>query len=103
MQVLDITNNKIVSLPMMLAALSNLNRLVLSSNLIVTLPGPLIASLAPTLKILIIDSNQLELLPDEIGALQRLEKLSLKSNRIAALNPCVGKCRALQFLTLSQV
>ena len=52
-KVLDITNNRIEILPLMLTSLSNLNRLVLSTNLIVELPGPLLAALAPNLKILV--------------------------------------------------
>ena len=102
-KVLDVTNNKITSLPSMLQSLSNLNRLVLASNLLVEVPGHLLLSLSATLKILILDSNQLERVPDEIGALQRLEKLSLKGNRMVTLNPCIGKCLTLQFLNVSQV
>ncbi|GAX78144.1 hypothetical protein CEUSTIGMA_g5586.t1 [Chlamydomonas eustigma] len=101
-KVLDATNNKISAIPDFLIHLNSLQRLVLSSNLIQDVPGPVLISLAPTLRILLLDNNQIEKLPDEIGALWRLEKLSLKSNRLSHLNPNVGKCAALQFLTVSQ-
>ena len=51
----------------------------------------------------VVDGNRISSLPDEIGAMQKLEKLSLKGNRLATLNPRVGQCTALQFLTVSQV
>ena len=102
-KVLDATNNKIVALPIMLTQLTQLTRLVLASNLLVELPGPILLALSPNLKILVLDGNRIEQLPDEVGALLRLEKLSLKGNCMAALNPCVGKCVALQFLNIAQV
>jgi Leucine-rich repeat (LRR) protein len=101
-KVLDATNNKISTIPDFLIHLNNLQRLVLSSNLIQDIPGSVLISLAPSLRILLLDSNQIEKLPDEIGSLWRLEKLSIKNNSLSRLNPNLGKCTALQFLTISQ-
>mmetsp|Transcript_5339 Transcript_5339/g.11678 ORF Transcript_5339/g.11678 Transcript_5339/m.11678 type:complete len:290 (-) Transcript_5339:889-1758(-) len=101
-KVLDCANNKIVALGEQLCQLVNLQRLVLSGNLITSLPGDVCAAMSSTLKILILDGNSLTLLPDEVGRLSRLEKLSVQSNRLKKLTPSIGRCTVLSILIVSK-
>lgn len=77
-KVLDASNNQLSEWPSQLSSLTNLQRLVLASNAIPSIPGSALGPLAGSLKVLVLDGNALAALPDELGLLIRLEKLSLK-------------------------
>jgi Leucine-rich repeat (LRR) protein len=80
-----------------------LQRIVLASNRISSLPGHIIACLI-SLKHIDLTSNQLSELPDELCQLQKLERLLVGSNSLRRLpDGCVsslsGSC-PVSWLTL---
>lgn len=98
-KVIDATNNKLSQLPVYLPDMVHLQRLILSSNLIIHLP-PSIGSLS-NLKVLGLDNNQLQSLPDSIGQLSHLEKLTITNNHMSRLPASVGMLSELKFLVAS--
>ena len=120
---LDVTNNRLATLPPALAALTNLQRLVrplgafvaprrtactlmlaalqvLTQNALTALP-PAICGLTG-LKLLMLDGNALRSLPDELGALVRLEKLSVAGNALTALPDALGSLKSLKTLCVAR-
>ncbi|GKV35549.1 hypothetical protein SLEP1_g43802 [Rubroshorea leprosula] len=64
---LDLTNNKLVDIPMEISKLINMQRLILAGNLIERLPINL--GKLQSLKIMTLDGNQITSLPDECNIL----------------------------------
>jgi Leucine-rich repeat (LRR) protein len=98
-RVVDVSNNNLVELSPSLAALINLQRLVLANNRLTAFPAALCNF--PSLKILVLDSNGLHELPDEVSGLLRLEKLSANSNKLKALPAGLGNLKDLKSLSAS--
>jgi Leucine-rich repeat (LRR) protein len=66
--VLDASNNTLREVPaVLLAALPNLQRLVLANNALLALPGEGLMAMAASLKFLNLESNELTSLPAEVG------------------------------------
>ncbi|CAG5866966.1 leucine-rich repeat-containing protein 57 [Menidia menidia] len=78
---------------------SNLRTVDLSGNKIQTLP-PSIGNFL-LLKSLTLNSNRLTGLPGDIGKLKKLETLSLNGNLIQELPPSLGQLKALRTLSLA--
>ncbi|OVA07907.1 Leucine-rich repeat [Macleaya cordata] len=94
---LDLTNNRIVGIPMEIDKLIKMQRMVLVDNLIERLPVSL--GKLQSLKVLTLDGNQLTSLPDELGLLIRLEQLSITRNLLSCLPETIGCLRNVKELT----
>ncbi|XP_057815085.1 plant intracellular Ras-group-related LRR protein 7 [Cryptomeria japonica] len=96
---LDMTHNKLVEIPLEIGSLANLQRLIVSENLLERLPITL--GKLQSLKVLALDDNRLTTLPDELGLLVRLERLSVSSNSLISLPETIGSLRNLMQLNVS--
>ncbi|WP_035611615.1 leucine-rich repeat-containing protein kinase family protein [Haloferula sp. BvORR071] len=121
LEVLNLTDNRLSSLPGDLHRLSKLKILFCSSNEFRELPAVIgqcpalemvafksnaIAKVpeeafAPQLRWLILTDNQIPELPASIGRCHRLQKLMLAGNRLSALPAEMANCHALELLRLS--
>jgi Leucine rich repeat/Protein tyrosine and serine/threonine kinase len=121
LEVLDLSGNRLDSLPEGMARLSHLKILFASDNAFTELPAVLgrcqslemvgfkanrIARVAETalparLRWLILTDNALESLPETIGHCQRLQKLMLAGNRLRGLPTSLARCGQLELLRLA--
>lgn len=121
LEVLDVSNNALHTLPDGLARLSKLHTLFASNNRFNTLPtvvGRLPAldtmgfkanqiaevpaqALAPTLRWLILTDNRIAALPATLTDCTRLQKLMLAGNRLSQLPRGMGRLQRLELLRLS--
>ncbi len=121
LEILDLSNNQLDSLPTDFHRLHQLKILFLSNNRFESLP-PVLAS-CPKLEMigfkanrikslgedvlpkqtrwLILTDNQLETLPDSMGQLYRLQKLALAGNRLRELPGSMEQCKNLELVRLS--
>ncbi|KAG4170987.1 hypothetical protein ERO13_A12G181100v2 [Gossypium hirsutum] len=96
---LDLTQNKLVEIPMEISKLVNMQRLILASNHIEQLPSTM--GNLQSLKAMILDGNRITSLPDELGELVKLEKLSISGNKLMSLPNTIGSLRDLSLLNVS--
>ncbi|HBB77558.1 MAG TPA: protein kinase, partial [Pseudomonas sp.] len=82
LRILFCSDNRFSEVPSVLGNCAELEMVGFKANQIHSLPA---AALPPKLRWLILTDNQLERLPDEIGRCQRLQKLMLAGNRLRAL------------------
>jgi hypothetical protein len=121
LEVLDLSNNQLSSLPANFTDLHQLKILFLSNNLFDHLPAVLgqcpnlemigfkanqIRSVPETsipkqTRWLILTDNQIGQLPDSLGQCDRLEKLALAGNRITSLPDSMANCHQLALIRLS--
>ena len=121
LEVLDLSNNRLRSLPNDFDRLQNLKILFLSQNEFDHLPEVLGRcsqlsmvgfkanqirtvsgiSLPPLLRWLILTDNAIEELPSEIGQLQYLQKLMLAGNRLKTLPNEMVNCTNLELIRLA--
>jgi hypothetical protein len=121
LEVLDISNNQLSSLPEELSQLHQLKIIFASNNQFDTLPEILGQcanlemvgfksnhitlvpenSLPAKLRWLILTDNKIEILPDSIGERPRLQKLALAGNRLVALPQTLAKLHQLELLRIS--
>lgn len=121
LEILDLSNNALTSLPDDLARLSNLKILFCSNNQFTELPEVLGtcsklemigfksnqirtvsgASLPRITRWLILTDNQIDTLPDEIGELPRLQKLALAGNQLREIPQSIKHCQNLELIRLS--
>ncbi|GGP40724.1 protein kinase [Shewanella algicola] len=121
LEVLDLTDNQLSSLPDNFADLHQLKILFLSNNLFEHLPDVLgqcpnlemigfkanqirtvsDASIPKQTRWLILTDNQIEQLPHSLGQCYRLEKLALAGNRLTSLPASMANCHRLALLRLS--
>lgn len=121
LQVLDLSDNAIATLPDAMAGLHRLQVLFASDNPFTTLPPvlgrcPSLAligfkanriatvpdeSLPPTLRWLILTDNRLDALPASIGRCAPLQKLMLAGNRLRRLPDELARCRRLELVRLA--
>lgn len=121
LEILDLSNNQLSTLPEDLQRLTHLKIIFASHNCFECLPEALgrcanlemigfkgnkiktvtAAALPPQTRWLILTDNQIEALPAAIGGLQRLQKLALAGNRLTALPESMANCRNLELVRLS--
>ena len=120
LEILDISNNNISTLPPKLAELKKLRILFASNNPLRTVPIVLgncmslemigmrnceltdipAESLPPMLRWLIVTDNSLTRLPSELANLSRLQKLMVSCNKLSEL-PDLAKCQNLELLRIA--
>ena len=118
---LDLSGNRLRTLPDDLPRLRELRTLFCSDNLFETLPASLGAcpaldlvgfkanaiahvpaeALSPGLRWLILSDNRVEAMPETLGACRGLRKLALAGNRLTALPSGIANCEALELIRLS--
>lgn len=121
LEILDLSNNALSTLPADLPRLHKLRVLFCSDNLFADLPAvlgecPQLSmvgfkanqihkvpgdALPPALRWLILTDNQIEELPPEIGRCRQLQKLMLAGNRLRALPPELAACSRLELLRIA--
>jgi hypothetical protein len=121
LEILDLTNNNLSSLPDRLVELSHLRIIFLSKNQFEVLPEVLgqcanlemigiksnkikqvpANSLPPKLRWLTLTDNEIEALPDSLGERPSLQKLMLAGNRLRCLPQSLSKAHNLELLRVS--
>ncbi|MBU2971676.1 leucine-rich repeat-containing serine/threonine-protein kinase [Pseudoalteromonas sp. C2R02] len=121
LEILDLSNNKLSSLPEDLCRLHRLKILFISNNEFEHLPNALgkcpqlemIGFKANKIKTiaddalpvqtrwLILTDNKIEKLPSNIGKLHRLQKLALAGNQLSKLPDTMANCKSLELIRLS--
>lgn len=121
LEVLDLTGNRLCTLPDELAGFTKLRILFCSENRFTELPAVLgrcpaltmvgfkanrivtvpAKALPATLRWLILTDNQIERLPDELGQCDALQKLMLAGNRLRELPATLANCRRLELLRIA--
>jgi hypothetical protein len=121
LEVLDLSNNNLSSLPSSVASLHKLKIIFLSNNPFKHLPEVLglcpnlnmigmkscqisdvpARSLPPKLRWLTLTNNDIESLPESLGDCTLLQKLMLAGNRLSALPHSLVKLKNLQLLRIS--
>jgi hypothetical protein len=92
------SNNRFETLPPVLGACPELDLAGFKANAIAQVPAE---ALSPRLRWLILSDNRVEALPETLGACRRLRKLALAGNRLTALPAGIAQCEALELTRLS--
>ncbi len=121
LEILDVSNNKLSSLPPEFSQLKKLKILFASNNCFTSLPEVLgqcenlemigfksnqirtitANALPPKLRWLTLTDNEIESLPDALGQCPRLQKLMLAGNRLQVLPQSLAQCQNLELLRIS--
>lgn len=98
LKILFASNNRFESLPEVLGQCPKLEMIGFKANQIRTVPA---ASLPVQTRWLILTDNQITTLPERMGQLQRLQKLALAGNRLTSLPASMAQCHNLELVRLS--
>lgn len=98
LQVIFCSNNRFTELPMALGGCTQLEVVGFKANQIETV-NP--AALPPRLRWLILTDNRIENLPDELGRRPRLQKLMLAGNRLGSLPASLIHCQDLELVRIA--
>ena len=91
-------NNCFETVPEVLAQCPNLSMIGFKANQIATVPS---AALPLTTRWLILTDNRLTALPDSMGQLPHLQKLMLAGNQLHALPESMAACRRLELIRIA--
>ena len=98
LKILFASNNHFTVLPEVLGQLPNLEMIGFKSNQIEQVPHN---SLPPKLRWLILTDNKITSLPDSLGERPRLQKLALAGNRLTSLPQTLSQCHNLELIRIS--
>lgn len=98
LRVVFFSNNEFTEVPTVLARCDKLEMVGFKANRIQNIPA---GSLPKQLRWLVLTDNALEQFPDEIGACTQLQKLMLAGNRLRALPEALANCRRLELLRIA--
>lgn len=98
LRILFCSDNAFTTVPSVIGRCAQLEMVGFKANRIRTLPGD---ALPPLLRWLILTDNQLEVLPDQIGRCRRLQKLMLAGNRLRELPESLADCQRLELLRIA--
>jgi Protein tyrosine and serine/threonine kinase/Leucine rich repeat len=121
LEILDLSNNRLKSLPKDFSLLKNLKAAFFANNEFEEIPEILARcpqlsiigfksnqirhvsdeALSPTLRWLILTHNQLKQLPPKMGTLSKLQKLMLAGNQLSSLPDTMAACQNLELIRLS--
>ena len=121
LEILDLSNNQLSTLPDELAQLHQLKIIFASNNHFITLPEVLgqcsklemigfksnqinqvpAKALPNNLRWLILTDNRIEILPDALGERTQLQKLALAGNRLTELPLTLAQCANLELVRIS--
>jgi len=98
LKILFASNNKFDTLPEVLGGCENLEMVGFKSNHIKHVPAN---ALPEQLRWLILTDNQIEQLPDTLGERPRLQKLALAGNKLTSLPLSMGQLHNLELVRIS--
>lgn len=98
LRILFCSDNAFTEVPTALGRCSNLEMVGFKANQIRRLPAEALPS---ALRWLILSDNQLESVPEEIGRCSRLQKLMLAGNQLRALPESLSLCTRLELLRIA--
>ena len=98
LRILFCSDNPFETLPAVLGRCAGLDIVGFKANAIEHVPAQ---ALPPGLRWLILSDNRIETLPETLGDCHRLQKLALAGNRLAALPAGIARCERLELVRLS--
>jgi Protein kinase domain/Leucine rich repeat len=98
LRIIFCSDNLFTELPAVLGRCQNLTMIGFKANQISSVPD---AALAPTLRWLILTDNHLQSLPSSIGQCTQMQKLMLAGNQLSDLPVELANCSRLELLRLS--
>ncbi|AHL75768.1 protein kinase [Stutzerimonas stutzeri] len=98
LRILFCSDNAFTEVPVALGMCSRLEMVGFKANRIRHLPAE---ALPPALRWLILTDNQLESVPEEIGRCIRLQKLMLAGNQLRTLPQSLSRCNRLELLRIA--
>ncbi|WP_421849903.1 leucine-rich repeat domain-containing protein [Marinomonas sp.] len=98
LRILFCSNNRFTQLPEILGQCENLEMIGFKSNQITSVSSD---SLPTQTRWLILTDNKIASLPEDFGRLVRLQKLALAGNRLTSLPDSIVNCRNLELVRLS--
>jgi len=98
LKILFLTNNDFREIPAVLARCPQLRMVSFKSNQLTTVAEH---TLPDSVRWLILTDNQIQQLPDSLGKLTRLQKLMLAGNQLRALPASMAACHNLELIRLS--
>ena len=98
LRILFCSNNSFEALPAVLGRCEHLDIVGFKANAIAHVPAEAIPA---NLRWLILSDNRIGSLPETLGACHRLQKLALAGNRLSALPAGLARCERLELIRLS--